>query len=127
MRTFTQHRWNDTSAEQLNPAIRRRYVNTDLGTVARFELKHGGVVASHAHPNEQASCVLSGRLRFSFEGDDTIVGRGEIVQIPGGVSHGVDVLEDSVVLDIFSPIRQDWIDGTDNCFIAGGGQARRIR
>jgi unsaturated pyranuronate lyase len=39
-----------------------------------------------------------------------------VMQIPGGIAHEVTVLEDTVVMDIFSPVRQDWIDGTDTYF-----------
>jgi hypothetical protein len=38
------------------------------------------------------------------------------MQIPGGIAHEVAVLEDTVVLDVFSPVRQDWLDGTDTYF-----------
>jgi len=38
------------------------------------------------------------------------------MQIPGNVPHGVDVLEDTLVIDVFSPVRQDWIDKTDTYF-----------
>ena len=107
-------------AEALTEAISRRYITGDRVTVARFELKRGGVVPRHAHENEQVSCVLSGSLRFVLDGSETVVGAGEVMRIPGGVPHEVAVLEDAVVLDVFSPIRQDWLDRTDSYF----GQAR---
>src|SRR5262245_36985938 len=115
--TAKHHRWNDMPAEQINDAIARRYLTGDRVTVARFELARGGVVPRHAHENEQVSCVLSGALRFTFDGREVIARAGEVVQIPGGVAHEVAVLEDSVVLDVFCPVRQDWIDKTDTYFV----------
>jgi quercetin dioxygenase-like cupin family protein len=110
------HRWADMPAESITPSVGRRYLTADRVTVARFELKQGGVVPRHAHENEQVSCVLSGALRFDFDGRDVIVREGEVMQIPGGVAHEVTVLEDTVVIDVFSPVREDWLAGTDTYF-----------
>jgi quercetin dioxygenase-like cupin family protein len=104
------------SSEALTESIQRRYVTADRVTIARFELKRGGVVPRHAHENEQVSCVLSGALSFTFDDREVRVGAGEVMQIPGGIAHEVTVLEDTVVIDVFSPVRQDWIDGTDTYF-----------
>jgi quercetin dioxygenase-like cupin family protein len=112
------YRWNDVPSESVAQAVVRRYVTGDRVTVARFELAAGGVVPRHAHENEQVACILSGVLRFRFDGQDVVAHAGEIVRIPGGVDHAVDVVEDAVVIDVFSPIRQDWIDKTDDYFRA---------
>jgi quercetin dioxygenase-like cupin family protein len=105
------HRWTDLSSQALTESIQRRYFTADRVTVARFELKKGGVVPRHTHENEQVSCVLTGALRFQFDEREIMV-----MQIPGGIAHAVTVLEDTVVIDVFSPVRQDWIDGTDTYF-----------
>ena len=94
----------------------RRLITGDRMTVAQFELKRDGVVPSHSHDQEQFTCVLSGRLKFVMNGHEIIAGPGEVVQIPGCVPHEVHVLEDTRVMDVFSPIRQDWIDKTDTYF-----------
>jgi quercetin dioxygenase-like cupin family protein len=112
----TIHRWDDIAAEQITEHISRRYVTGDGVTVARFALRKDGVVPRHSHPNEQVSCVLSGKLEFRFDERTAVVGPGEVVQIPGDVPHEVAVLEDAVVIDVFNPIRQDWIDRTDTYF-----------
>jgi quercetin dioxygenase-like cupin family protein len=112
------HRWSDLPSEQVNNAVLRKYVTGDRVTVARFELKKGGIVPQHAHENEQVTCVLSGALKFRFNDRDIVAKPGEVVQIPGGLEHEVEVLEDAVVIDVFSPIRQDWIDRTDDYFRA---------
>jgi quercetin dioxygenase-like cupin family protein len=114
--TVTHHRWSDLAADQINAAIARRYITAERVTVARFDLKAGGVVPLHAHENEQVSIVIDGALRFTIEGRETIVRSGEVMQIPPNVPHQVDVIEDTLVFDVFSPIRQDWIDKTDSYF-----------
>jgi len=97
--------------------IARRYLTGERVTVARFELKRGGIVPRHSHVNEQVSCVLSGALAFRFDDRELVARAGDVIQIPGGAAHEVTVLEDAVVLDVFSPIRQDWLDRTDTYFV----------
>jgi quercetin dioxygenase-like cupin family protein len=113
---MNHHRWVDVPSEQINETIARRFITGDGVTIGRFELKRGGVVPSHSHLSEQISIVLSGALRFTIDGHETIVRAGEVLQIPGDVAHEVAVLEDTVAIDVFSPVRQDWIDKTDTYF-----------
>ncbi len=114
--SVNHQRWADIAVESITPSIARRFITGDHVTVAKFELKKGGVVPRHSHANEQVSCVLSGALKFSTDGREIVVRGGETIQIPGGVAHEVEVLEDTIVMDVFSPVRQDWIDGTDTYF-----------
>jgi len=115
--TVVHHRWSDVAPEQITPAVSRQYLTGDRVTIARFELKRGGIVPRHAHENEQVSLVLSGVLLFRIDGREVTVKGGEALQIPGNVAHEVEVIEDTLVIDVFSPIRQDWLDKTDNYFI----------
>jgi quercetin dioxygenase-like cupin family protein len=108
--------WREVAPEQVNPSTVRRYVMGDRVTVARFELAGGGIVPRHAHENEQVTCVLSGALRFAFDGQEIVARAGDVVQIPSWVEHEVQVIEDAVVIDVFSPVRQDWVDKTDTYF-----------
>jgi len=110
------YRWSDLPSERMNDATMRRYITADRVTVARFELKRGGHIPRHSHENEQVSSVLSGALTFRIDGVETTVRAGEVVQIPGWVEHEVDVLEDTLVIDVFCPVRQDWINKTDRYF-----------
>jgi quercetin dioxygenase-like cupin family protein len=114
--TAVHHRWSDVASEQINTSIVRRFITADRVTIGRFELKSGGVVPWHAHESEQVSIVISGALKFTIDGHETVVRSGEVMQIPGNVPHQVEVLEDTLVVDVFSPVRQDWIDKTDTYF-----------
>jgi unsaturated pyranuronate lyase len=114
--TLVRHRWSDLPFESINPSIDRKFITTDRITLAHFELKRGGVVPRHAHENEQISWIVKGALKFKVDGDEMVVSAGEVLQIPGGVAHEVEVLEDTFVVDVFSPKRQDWVDKTDSYF-----------
>ena len=105
---MTHYDWSRITPEQLNPQITRKAIHTANMTVARFELQKGGVVAEHSHHQEQISTVERGALRFTIDGGEQIVRAGESLSIPSNMPHGVVALEDSVVLDIFSPPRDDW-------------------
>lgn len=106
-------RWQDEPVEQLNADIGRRMFHTETMTVARITLAKGAVVPRHSHPNEQVVNVLEGRLRFVLDDGEFEAAAGETVPLAADVAHEVSALEDSVVLDIFSPVRQDWLRGDD--------------
>ncbi|NIS64145.1 MAG: cupin domain-containing protein [Gemmatimonadales bacterium] len=84
--------------------------------LAHVHLKKGCVVPRHAHENEQFTYVLEGALRFWIgedEVDERLVRSGEVLHIPSNVPHKAEALEDTLDLDVFSPPRRDWLDGTD--------------
>lgn len=105
--------WKDIPREQLNPHLVRQAIHTGQMTIARLELKASGAVPTHSHMNEQVSMVLSGRLKFIVDGKEVIVGPGQLLELPPHIPHGVEVLEDCTVIDLFTPPRQDWISGDD--------------
>lgn len=107
------HRWNEIQEEPLNALLVRRVLHTARLTIARLNLKQGCLVPRHSHENEQVSTVESGKLRFIYPGGEIEVGAGESLEIPSGLPHEVIALEDSVVLDLFAPRREDWISGDD--------------
>jgi quercetin dioxygenase-like cupin family protein len=110
------HCWDDVNSEEVAPGIHRRYVCTSRMTIARIHLARGGVVPMHSHDHEQMTNVLHGALLFHVGGREVTVRAGESLQIPSWVEHDVHAIEDSDVIDVFCPVRQDWVDGTDTYF-----------
>jgi quercetin dioxygenase-like cupin family protein len=105
--------WDSEPVEPLSERIGRQMLNGDAMTLARITLVQGATVPEHSHPNEQIATVLSGRVRFRLGDEERVVGALASVLIAGGVPHEVEALEDSVVLDVFAPRREDWIRGDD--------------
>jgi unsaturated pyranuronate lyase len=105
--------WEREPVEQLNPLIGRQVLHTEGMTFARIVLEQGAVVPRHEHPNEQISTLLEGRLRFALGDDELVVSPGETLAIPADLPHEVEALERSVVLDVFAPVREDWLRGDD--------------
>ena len=69
----------------------------------------GAVGTGHTHPHTQCSYVLSGRFRYSVEGESTELKPGDSIVVPSGLVHGTVCLEQSVLLDIFTPCRKDFL------------------
>lgn len=105
---MTRYDWNQITPEQLNPLTTRKAIHSGSMTIARLELRKDAVVPEHSHHNEQITLVESGALEFSIEGGRQVVRAGESLVIPPHAPHGVVALEDTVVMDIFSPSRDDW-------------------
>lgn len=111
--------WNSVPLEVLSETISRKMVTGAKAMIAQIFLKKGGVVPEHHHESEQLSYVLEGGLRFELDGKEVVVRAGEVLVIPSQVPHRVIALEDSLSLDIFSPIRQDWLV-KDDAYLRGG-------
>ena len=115
----TFHRWNDMPKERVTDEIDRRLVVGERMMLAHVYLKKGSIVPRHFHENEQLTYILEGALRFSIgpEGTEEIIVRaGEVLVIPSNLPHQAEALEDTLDVDVFSPPRQDWLDGTDDYF-----------
>ena len=108
------HSWGKVELERLSETASRRVVHSERMTTARIRLKKGGVVPRHSHENEQISHVLEGALQFQFDDRDVTARAGDLVEIASFEPHRVEALEDSVAMDVFQPVRQDWIEGDDS-------------
>lgn len=107
------HNWGSIPAEQLNPLFTRQAFHAQHLTVARIHLKQGAIVPEHSHIHEQVTFLQQGRLRFTVGGAETVLQPGDMLEIPPSVPHSVEALEESVAIDVFSPVRGDWIRGDD--------------
>ncbi len=110
---MTLYDWNEIPLEEVTPFFARRVIHTDGMTIAQLELKQGGHVSLHHHINEQVSMVHTGKLAFHMGGEVITLGPGQSLVIPPNLPHSVDVVEDSIVTDLFTPRREDWISGND--------------
>jgi quercetin dioxygenase-like cupin family protein len=106
-------RLNDLPVEQVNPLLDRQLVTGQRSMLARIILRKGCVVPLHSHDNEQITYVLEGALKFQIQGQQIVVGAGEVLVIPSQMPHSAEALEDTVDLDLFCPPREDWLQKTD--------------
>ena len=110
------HRWDEIALEKVTEMISRKLVTGDREMLAQVYLKKGALVPMHSHESEQMTYVLQGALKFLIAGEEITVREGEVLHIPSHVEHQAEALDDTFELDVFSPIRQDWLDHTDAYF-----------
>jgi quercetin dioxygenase-like cupin family protein len=105
------HSWDAVKKEAINDGLWRRFVSGERITMAQFIFAKGATVPRHQHENEQLTYVLEGALRFTVGDEEVTVRGGEVLCIPADVAHGAVALEDTLDLEVFSPVRTDWLAG----------------
>ena len=111
--TVRLHRWDEIALDKVTEMISRKIVTGEREMVAQIYLKRGALVPMHKHESEQMTYILQGALKFLIDGEDIIVREGEVLHIPPGVEHQAEALEDTFELDVFSPVRQAWLEPSD--------------
>jgi unsaturated pyranuronate lyase len=108
------HRWDEIALEKVTELLSRKIVAGDREMLVQSYVKRGCLVPMHAHDSEQMTYVLHGALKFLIGGEEITVREGEVLHIPSGVEHQAEALEDTFELDVFSPLRRDWLLGADD-------------
>ncbi len=104
-----RYRWSELPQDHPLEGIDRRRIFGERMMLAEVALRRGCSVATHRHENEQIAYVVSGRIRFVIGAEDSPQSReitvegGEVMHLPSNVPHSAVALEDSLVLDLFSP------------------------
>ena len=112
----THFRWEEMEKETVSDTIKRRIVTGERAMLAHIYLDKGARVPKHFHHNEQITYLLEGVLKFWIgdEREEIILRAGEVLHIPPNVPHEAEALEDCLDVDVFSPPREDWLNGTDH-------------
>ena len=104
------HRWDEIALEKVTEMLSRKIVAGEREMLVQIYVKRGCLVPMHAHTSEQMIYVLQGALKFVVGGEEITVREGEVLHIPSGVEHQAEALEDTFELDVFTPIREDWLN-----------------
>ena len=107
------HRWDELALEKVTEMISRKVISGEREMLAQSYLKRGAIVPMHAHESEQLTYVLQGALKFLVNGEEIVVREGEVLHIPAYVDHQAEALEDTFDLDVYSPLRRDWIESRE--------------
>lgn len=103
--------WADARRETLREGVVRQMLYGERLMVCRLTIAPGTSLPAHRHPHEQITIVESGRLRFVLGAEEREFGPGDVILLPGEFWHGATTLDEEVVLlDIFSPIREDFLE-----------------
>jgi len=102
--------WSGIPIEHVAEGIERQMVVGEDLMICRFRFAPFLVTPEHEHPHEQMSIVMSGRVRFFVEGTERTASAGDVLHFPPHCNHGATMMDEEVVLiDIFTPIREDFL------------------
>lgn len=87
----------------------RTLVHGDSTLMVEFRLQKDAVLPLHSHPHEQTGYLVTGQIRLTIDTDVHDVRPGDSWCIPGGVLHGAEIVSDSVAVEVFSPVREDYL------------------
>jgi quercetin dioxygenase-like cupin family protein len=105
---FAIHDPNDYRS--VAPGIRMKTLCFGRQTLmTEFRLLGDATLPAHAHPHEQTGYLVAGHIVLTIGGQTHHVHPGDSWCIPGGVEHGAAILQDSVAVEVFSPVREDYL------------------
>jgi quercetin dioxygenase-like cupin family protein len=78
-------------------------------TLAEFHLAAGHELPTHSHPHEQTGYLVEGRIQLRIGNETNEASPGDSWCIAGGTEHGATILEDSIAIEVFSPVREDYL------------------
>jgi quercetin dioxygenase-like cupin family protein len=102
------YKLSDIEPREIIPGYHGRLIHSKNMSLAFWEVEAGAVVPEHAHSNEQIMQVQEGQFEFTVGGDTRIYGPGELVVIPSEVSHSGRALTPCKLMDVFSPVREEY-------------------
>jgi quercetin dioxygenase-like cupin family protein len=94
------------------PGLKRQVLaHSPAMMLVRHQMRQGWCGSAHAHPHEQLVYIVSGRIRITVDGVSRDVDSGGSFVVASNIQHQAAALEDSVVLDVFTPKREDYLSG----------------
>ena len=103
--------WESVPAECIGVGIERQMIVGDQLMICRLRFEPYVETPAHEHPHEQITLVERGRVRFIIGNQERIAQAGDVLHFPSGCWHGATMLDEEVVLvDIFTPLREDFLD-----------------
>ena len=109
MKGIVRHH-SDITVNHLGNGVNRSVLAYDDPLMAvEVSFETGSEGAPHTHPHTQLSYVLSGSFRYSVEDESVILNPGDSIVVPSGLTHGTVCLEQGVLLDVFTPKRDDFL------------------
>lgn len=103
------HHSEEDYVEALPGILRKTLAHGEKTLMVEFILAKGHDLPFHAHPNEQSGYLVKGHLRLTINGETFDVRPGDSWSIPMSVEHGAQTLEDSIAIEVFSPVRPDYL------------------
>jgi quercetin dioxygenase-like cupin family protein len=104
------YKWDALPSRKINDLLFRKFVVGEKGMLVMITLKKGCVIPNHQHAEEQFTNILSGKLELQMGGKEPVLlEKGDVAHIPGNTDHAAKALEDTLDLDVFIPIKYDYL------------------
>jgi quercetin dioxygenase-like cupin family protein len=101
---------SDVEWEQIEPKIRRKVMSFSKDIMlVKVAFEEGGVGTLHHHHHLQISYVASGAFEITIEDESKILRTGDVYNVPKNAVHGAVCLEEGILIDVFSPMREDFV------------------
>ncbi len=99
---------SDIEPREVVPGYRARFIHTAHTTHAYWDIEPNRPLPEHSHPHEQTVNVLDGTIELVVGGQSHVLKPGDVLHIPGGVPHSAVAHTPCRVLDVFSPVREEY-------------------
>ena len=101
---------NEVEWEEVAPGMKRKIMAHDERLMlVKVEFEKNGVGALHQHPHTQITYVERGLFEVEINGEKKVLGSGDVFYVPPNAIHGAVCLEAGVLIDVFSPMREDFL------------------
>jgi quercetin dioxygenase-like cupin family protein len=105
-------KWEQFPEVEAMPGIRRRVLSGEKVMLSLVRAQAGAKVVNHYHDAEQVSWIIKGKMRVTTDhGEEKVITAGDVWVIPGNAVHSAEYLEDTEMLEGFSPIRLEYLIG----------------
>jgi quercetin dioxygenase-like cupin family protein len=84
-------------------------VHGEKTLMGQFKIAKGSAIPAHSHPHEQTGIMISGKLRWNVDGKTVETVTGDSWCLTGNLEHSAEALEDSIIIEVFSPVREDYL------------------
>ena len=102
------HAFNDIKTQEIAPGFFSKLIHTEGQTINWITVAAGNKVPLHQHPHAQMSFVINGQFAMTIACETKVLDATQFCHIPGGTEHGGEAITDCVLVDIFTPVREDY-------------------
>jgi quercetin dioxygenase-like cupin family protein len=108
MNTYVFRQFSDINTKEIAPGYFSKLIHTANNTINFIEVAAGNGVPDHEHVHEQCSFVTEGKFQLTVNGEVQILDTGMFAVIPSNVRHSGLAITDCKLIDVFSPVREDY-------------------
>lgn len=102
------HYFNDITTKEIAPGFFSKLIHTANNTINFIDVKAGCTVPLHSHVHEQLSFVTEGQFQLTVDGVVQVLDKGMFAVIPSNILHSGLAITDCKLIDVFSPVREDY-------------------